>query len=290
MRAYRHYALRTASIARVLHTGCKDSSLRSLDRQALRSSDYREAVLWVEERGSGPAVVLLHNGVMDARAWDAQMESFANAHRVLRYDSPGFGRSAALDEPYRETDLLLSLLDERGVERAALVGNSRGGRIAIDFALAHPGRVSALVLVCAAVSGFRLDAYSPEQAAAAEASLERSDWEAAADVTLEVWGRLGADARVRELVVANAKADLLTEHELPPERTALDRLGEIQVPVLVITGNHDAPAMEELGDLLARRLPQAERARFAESDHFPNLREPDLFDRLVLDFLQRTSA
>jgi pimeloyl-ACP methyl ester carboxylesterase len=50
-------------------------------------------MLWVEEMGSGPPVVLLHNGVMDSRAWDAQMEPLASSHRVVRYDSPGFGRS-----------------------------------------------------------------------------------------------------------------------------------------------------------------------------------------------------
>jgi 3-oxoadipate enol-lactonase len=244
-------------------------------------------MLWVDEMGSGPAVVLLHNGVMDARAWDGQMEPFARSHRVVRYDSPGFGRSDALAEDYRETDVLLSLLDERKVGDVALVGNSRGGRIAIDFALAHPERVSALVLVCAAVSGHRLNASSPAQAAAEEAGLERRDREAIADITLEVWGRRGANPRIRELIVANALADLETEHEQPPARMAIDHLEEIRVPTLVLTGDHDAPPMDSLGDLLERRIAGAERVRFAESDHFPNLREPERFDRVVLDFLRR---
>jgi len=247
-------------------------------------------MLWVDERGSGPAVLLLHNGVMDARAWDGQMEPFARSHRIVRYDSPGFGRSDTLEENYRETEVLLSLLDERKLGRVALVGNSRGGRIAADFALAHPERVSALVLVCAAVSGYRLSASSPAQEAAEAAALERRDAEAIADVTLEVWGRLGADARIRELIVANAMADLTTEHEQPPGRMAIDHLEEIRVPTLVITGDHDAPPLEELGDLLERRISGAARVRFADSDHFPNLREPERFNRVVLDFLQRASA
>lgn len=247
-------------------------------------------MLWVDERGSGPAVVLLHNGVMDARAWDGQIEPFARSHRVVRYDSPGFGRSDPLKQDYRETEVLLSLLDERTLGRVALVGNSRGGRIAIDFALAYPERVSTLVLVCAAVSGYRLNASSPAQDAAESAALERRDAEAIADITLEVWGRLGADARIRELIVANAMADLATEHEQPPERMAIDNLEQIRVPTLVITGDHDAPSLEELGDLLARRISGAERIRFVGSDHFPNLREPKRFDRIVLDFLQRGNA
>jgi pimeloyl-ACP methyl ester carboxylesterase len=247
-------------------------------------------MLWVDERGSGPAVVLLHNGVMDARAWDGQMEPFSRSHRVVRYDSPGFGRSDPLKEDYRETEVLLSLLDERKLTRVALVGNSRGGRIAVDFALAQPQRVSALVLVCAPVSGYRLSASSPAQNAAEEAALERHDAEAIADITLEIWGRLGADARIRELTVANALADLAIEHEQRPERMAVDHLDEIKVPTLVITGDHDAPPLEKLGDLLEGRISGAERVRFADSDHFPNLREPERFNRVVLDFLQRASA
>ncbi len=247
-------------------------------------------MLWVDERGSGPAVVLVHNGAMDARAWDGQMEPFSRSHRVVRYDAPGFGRSDALMEDYRETDVLLALLDERKLSRIGLVGNSRGGRIAIDFALAHPQRVSALVLVCAVVSGYRLNASSPAQSGAEGAALAHRDAEAIADVTLEVWGRLGADAQIRELIVANALADLATEHEQPPRRMAVDHLEEIHVPTLVITGDHDAPPLEKLGDLLERRISGAERARFADSDHFPNLRERERFNRVVLDFLQRASV
>jgi 3-oxoadipate enol-lactonase len=239
-------------------------------------------VLWVEDVGSGPLVVLIHEGVMDARTWDAQVPALAGGQRVLRYDCPGFGRSEPRDEPYRETDVLFDLVDDVAV----LVGASRGGRIALDFTLAHPPLVRGLVLVCAGVSGHALGAYTEEQAAREEAALERGDWDAAADVTLEVWGALGPGDGVRELVVANAAADLRTELEQPPERLAIDHLEEIDVPTLVISGEHDTPRMTELGGLLARRIPGARRTVFERSDHFPNMREPERFNRVVLDFLR----
>jgi 3-oxoadipate enol-lactonase len=242
-------------------------------------------MLWSEDRGSGTAAVLLHNGVMDARQWDAQMRSFERSHRVVRYDCPGFGKSTARADDYRETDVLLSLLDERGLDRVGLVGNSRGGRIAVDFALAHPGRVSGLVLVCAAISGYRLNASSPAQSAREEAALERRDAAAITAVALEIWGGLGATPWIRAVMMANALADLTTKHEQGPARSALEHLEEIHVPTLVITGDHDAPPMAALGDTLEDRIPGATRARFERSDHFPNLREPERFDRVVLDFL-----
>ena len=97
--------------------------------------------------GSGPAVLLLHAGVCDRRMWDRQMETFAPAHRVIRCDLPGYGDLPLGEGPYSYSDEVVALLDELGVERAALVGCSLGGRVAVDVCLAAPERVSALVLV-----------------------------------------------------------------------------------------------------------------------------------------------
>ena len=242
-------------------------------------------MLWVEEIGSGAAVVLIHNGVMDSRTWNPQFRALAERHRVVRYDCPGFGRTPPYSTPYRETDVLLGVLGGRGIDTAALVAGSRGGRIAIDFALEHPGRVAALVLVCSAVSGYRLAAYSDEQAAREEAAFAADDWDTVTDVTLDVWGRCGPGDGVRELVRANARADLLTEEEQPPFRPAVDHLGELEVPTLVVSGAHDAPQLNELADVLTARIRGAVRVDFEHSDHFPNMREPERFNRVVLDFL-----
>jgi 3-oxoadipate enol-lactonase len=243
-------------------------------------------VLWVEETGSGSPVVLIHNGVMDARTWNPQWRAFGERYHVVRYDSPGFGRTPPLEEPYRETDLLAELLDELGIETAALVGGSRGGRIAVDFALAYPETVTALVLVGGALSGYPLEAYTAEQQAREEAALEAGDWETVADVTLEVWGAVGPDDGVRELVVANARADILTEQEQPPERLAVDHLDVLRLPILAITGEHDQPGIEEVARLLESRV-GADHVSFEDSDHFPNMREPERFNEVVLDFLAR---
>jgi 3-oxoadipate enol-lactonase len=243
-------------------------------------------VLWVEEQGSGAPVVLIHNGVMDARTWNPQFRELAASHRVVRYDSPGFGRTPPLEEPYRETDLLAELLDELGIDEAALVGGSRGGRIAVDFTLAYPDTVTSLVLVCGALSGYPLDAYTAEQEARGEAAIAAGDWESLAEVTLEVWGAAGPDDGVRELVVANARAEILTEQEQPPERLAVDHVEELRLPILAITGGHDQPGIEEVARLLESRA-GAEHVSFEDSDHFPNMREPERFNDVVLEFLGR---
>jgi pimeloyl-ACP methyl ester carboxylesterase len=105
------------------------------------------------------------------------------------------------------------------------------------------------------------------------------------EITLEVWGRLGSGDGVRELALANARAELLTEHEQPPARPAIDHLEEVRAPTLVITGDHDAPQLNELAELTVAQIAGSQHVSFAHSDHFPNMREPERFNRVVLEFL-----
>jgi pimeloyl-ACP methyl ester carboxylesterase len=111
--------------------------------------------LWLKVDGAGSPVVLIHGSPLDARMWEPQIAPLAEAHRVIRYDVRGYGRS---DPPgstlYRHADDLAGLLDWLGVERAAVLGLSMGGRLAVDFALAYPARISALILAGSSVSGY----------------------------------------------------------------------------------------------------------------------------------------
>ena len=110
--------------------------------------------LWYEVSGSGPPLVLIHGHGLDARMWDDQFAPFAEDYRVLRYDLRGFGKSALVGElPYTHEEDLAALLDHLGFTRAAILGLSLGGRVAIDFALAYPVKTRALIVVDAAISG-----------------------------------------------------------------------------------------------------------------------------------------
>ncbi len=104
-----------------------------------------------------------------------QFGVLSRTYRVLRFDFRGYGRSSRPEpgRPYSHLDDLAAVMDAAGVERAALVGKSMGGKVAIDFALTHPGRVSALVLASPALSGFE---GTPDEEATWEAAF--ADWSA----------------------------------------------------------------------------------------------------------------
>ena len=98
-----------------------------------------------------PAVILLHGFCASLDTWEPWARALSERYRVVRFDLPGFGLTGP--DPTgdysdaRQMKVLADLIDQLGVARAILVGNSMGGRIAWNFAAAHPDRVSRLVLV-----------------------------------------------------------------------------------------------------------------------------------------------
>ncbi len=111
------------------------------------------ATLHGEAIGKGSCAIFLHAGVADRRMWRNTLAHLARNHLAVAYDRRGFGETRAPDEPFRHIDDLDCMIAHLGCERPILIGCSQGGCIAIDYVLAHPEKVAALVLVAAAVTG-----------------------------------------------------------------------------------------------------------------------------------------
>jgi 3-oxoadipate enol-lactonase len=242
--------------------------------------------LWYEDSGSGPPVVLLHESVVDSRIWDPFLPHVDGRLRTIRYDQRGYGRSPLWTGPYSVVDDLVSVLDAAGVERAALVGTSRGGRIAIQATLERPERVSAIVPVVSGLAGHPVNVeVSPELEARWDAAEERGDLAELAAIDLEIWAPMGVDDELRAMFVENAEA---SNSDDPAEETpSAARLNEIAVPTLVITAGRDVPAINELGEkVLAGEIPGARHAVIEEADHMIQWRAPEELAQLVLEFLE----
>jgi 3-oxoadipate enol-lactonase len=254
------------------------------------TAEVNGARLWYEEAGAGPEVVLVHGGLGDSRLWEPQFGPLAERFRTIRFDQRFFGRSTGPAAPFSYVDDLVGLLDERGVTRAALVGLSFGGRVALDAALAAPERCWAVAGVAPALSGHDSRAMTDEQDAAYDAAVEARDLDAAMAVDFEVWAPLGADERMRDLWLSTPDADPLPPgvELLPTASPALPRLGELAVPTLVVTARHDPPGMREIGPLVERAAPDARHVE-VDSDHYLTIREPELVTGLLADFLTETA-
>lgn len=250
-----------------------------------------------EVAGDGPELVLLHEGICDSRMWDPQWEKYAQSHRLMRLDFRGFGQTPLEPGPFASARDVLGLMDRHGFERAALVGVSLGGRVALEVAVAAPDRVSALILVGSGLHGHD---WSKEMHAiweAEEAALREGDLDGAVDVVLRTWvagpGREledvdpGVRNRVAEMQrrAFELQASIEDDEELLVEDLA-QRLGEIQVPTLVLVGEEDVPDIQAIAERLAREIAGARLERIADTAHVPSMERPEEFDRLVLGFLK----
>ncbi len=249
--------------------------------------DVKGARLWYDEAGSGPAVLLLHGGLGDSGLWEPVVPFLAERFRTIRTDLRFFGRSTGAAAPWSWQEDVVGVLDALGIDRAALVGLSMGGKLALDVALARPDRVWALVHVAGGLGGHDSSAYSEAQEARYEAAEAVGDVEAAMAIDLEVWAPLGADDRIRQLWRSTPQGS-----GFPPDLEPLpaagapakERLGELRVPALIVTVSEDPSGHREAGLLVARDAPNARHVEL-DSDHYVTLREPELLAGELLEFL-----
>jgi pimeloyl-ACP methyl ester carboxylesterase len=249
--------------------------------------DVNGARLWYDEAGSGDTVLLLHGGLGDSGLWEPVVPFLAERFRTIRSDLRFFGRSTGPAAPWSWENDVVGVLDGLGVERAALVGLSLGGKIALDVALAHPERLWAVAGVAPALGGHDGAPYSDEQEARYEAAEADGDLETAMGIDFEVWAPLGADEAIRRLWRTTPDANPLpdgVEPLAPAGGPAKERLGELVVPTLVVTASHDPAGFREIGPLVASEAPDARHLEL-DSDHYVTLREPELLARVLLDFL-----
>lgn len=249
--------------------------------------------LYYEMAGEGRALVLLHGGAVDNRAWDGQFSVFAAHYKVIRYDLRGSGKSASPEEPFSNSEDLFALLRFLKVDRACLIGISRGGGIAFDFALEHPDMVEALVLVSANLSNTP-DAYNKMFDRATEAGKAHG-----AAAAAQVWGndpyqgpqREAARPRVLQIIEDNiarfrhfdgsVAVQQLQSSDVPRSK----RLTEIHAPTLVIAGAHDDVDARTNYDQWAKGIPNARKIVFPDAAHLVNIDQPKEFNQAILEFL-----
>lgn len=253
--------------------------------------------LYYEVAGSGQPLVLVHAGVADCRMWDEQFNAFAQTYRVIRYDARGFGKTTSQDVAFSNRQDIVDLLRHLGIERTTILGNSRGGQIAIDFTLEHPEMVTALIAVAAGVGGFEGPATDAEKLLFAEYErLEAAkDYETLTEFEVGVWadgpnqpaGRAAAPVRerLREMIANNYRLHHEQTQPRVLEPPAVGRLSEIQVPTLVIWGDLDFTEVGATAELLMKHISRAQQVVFPGVAHMVSMEEPVRFNAVVLDFL-----
>lgn len=257
-----------------------------------------KATLAVWHEGKGLPLLFLHPGVADSRVWEAQLAHFGGQYRVIAFDGRGFGETTSTPEPFSQVDDVLAVMDALQVAQAVLMGNSLGGRTALDFALAHPERVRALGLIGPAVSGSPRVEQWPEDVQRISDLMDSAEEQGDLDTLNEFEAWLWLDGPAQQgRVLGNIRALFLEMNgkalraaspgeEILPEHPAWPHLHELQVPGLIIVGDLDLPHIQRNSEHLVRTIPHAELRRLKEAGHLPQLEQPEAFNAVVDGFLR----
>lgn len=249
---------------------------------------------WVDRAGSGPAVVFIHGLTQDHTLFAGQREAFARAGKTfVAYDVRGYGKSDRAYEPAYTIELLaadlLALLKGLGIARAGLVGFSLGGLIAQRFAALHPAMVEALVIVDAVVQ------FTPESRAMFGERAKIAETQGMQPLMEQMVGRWFTPefqasnpermAGFREQILANDPQTVAATCRLATTLDLRESTATIRTPTLVLVGEFDRgnplPKAREIQAL----IPGARLNVIGGAAHTAPVEKPELFNRVVLDFL-----
>ena len=259
--------------------------------------------LFYEVEGSGHPLLLIHGGLGSLRMWDEQVPVFAQHYRVIRYDARGYGRTETEDVPFSNRADAAAVLEHVRAASCHLIGQSRGGSIALDLTLERPELVESLVVVASGQGG-----YEPELPADVvpppwdemERLWEAKEWAPLAELETRVWvdgwgqpqTRVdpGLRRRVHDWILETYRDEKNEGQPQPLDPPAVGRLDEVSVPVLAVLGTADEPGSVMASSRLAEGISGAQLEEFEGVAHMIHLEQPERFNRLVMDFLAMASG
>jgi 3-oxoadipate enol-lactonase len=254
--------------------------------------------IYYEEQGNGYPLVLVHSALTHSGMWDAQMSAFTPHYRVVRFDLYGYGQSAFTEQKkINHVADLKALLEQLGIEKAAMAGVSMGAEITLDFTLANPQCVDKLILVGASVEGYEYPADAMVWWGEFISHIRAKDFDRAIEIFLDgaiegVNEKLPTELRARLKVMMQTYNfrhyydDTLLwaapASDVPPS----NRLSEISCPTLVIVGEQDSQVMRDISAFIAKGVKGAEKIVVPHAAHLVNMQQPETFNKAVLEFLR----
>src|SRR5580700_3580036 len=258
--------------------------------------------LHAEEAGRGEPLVFIHEFAGDHRSWEPQVRFFSAAYRCVSYAARGYPPSDVPTDPaaYSQARAVadaLAVLDGFGADRAHLIGLSMGGFTALHLALAYPDRVSSAVVAGAGygaqperAEAFRAESMLTAAAFAAEGAAKVAERYAVGPARVQFqnknprgWAEFAA-----ALAAHSSLGAALTMRGVQAARPSLyaltGELARVRTPVLVLVGDEDEGCLEP-ALMLKRTIPTSGLVVLPRTGHTANLEEPDVFNRVVDEFL-----
>jgi non-heme chloroperoxidase len=258
------------------------------------------------EQGQGEPLILLHGGQGDYRSWGPQIKAFAQQYRVIsysrRYNYPNDNRLTATNHSaYIEAEDLAAFIRKLNLGRVHLVGTSIGAFTALALAVKHPEMVRSLVLAEPPVHQWIRDtpdgagvykSFMTDIQAPAARAFRAGDDKGAMRIFVDGFsGTPGFDNLPPERITAimqNSRAmKALTISSDPYPNLSKEKVGQLSIPILIITGENTIRIHKLVNEELARLLPKARQATIQKAGHGSARENPQAFNEAVLTFLSR---
>ena len=257
--------------------------------------------------GQGRPVILIHGFGGSMWQWEHQQRPLSAEFRLITPDLIGSGLSDKPDIEYRPDQMLdyfVGFMDALRIPQATLVGNSMGAGLAIGMALAHPDRVSQLVLIDGLPANVRERVTSPSIQRALDTPAPSwlasfGNWLFGGVMIESVLKEIVHDpALLTPAVIERSNRNRQRPGMIRPLMTVRDslplwetgfarRLGEIAHPTLIVWGEEDRVFPLAVGEELQRTIKGSSLVRIPNAGHIPQWERPDLANRAMIDFLQR---
>ena len=261
--------------------------------------------LYYEITGKGFPLVWLHEFAGSYKSWDSQVKYFSRRYQVITYNARGFPPSDVPTEPEAYSqDLvvedLYQLLRHLSIQQAYVVGCSMGGNAALNFAIAHPEMVKALVIIGTGLGTTNREDFLSRFTELAQ-GLETEGMKAVAERYSRAPNRLqllrkdskGWQEHYEEFASHSAVGSALTMRGFVLKRPTIfaleSQLEQLTMPVMIMAGDEDDTCIEP-GIFMKRKIPHSGLVVLPQSGHIPNLEDPESFNRIVADFLTSVEA
>jgi pimeloyl-ACP methyl ester carboxylesterase len=257
--------------------------------------EVRGARLRVRTAGEGPAVLLIHGWTLDLDMWTPQFATLARRYRLIAFDRRGFGLSTGSPGVERDLADIEGLLAQLSLGRIAIVGMSQGARVALHWAMRFPHRTTCLVLdgpprdLLASGRSDSEITFAAYRELVRRAGIEefRRQWLEHPLMRLHTHD-VRTRALLRQMVNCYPGRDLLADDT--DGVTGVGDLSQLDLPVLVINGEHDSDARIGAGAELARTLPDVRLAVIPAAGHLANLDNPAAYNAALNEFLSSEYA
>lgn len=256
-----------------------------------RTIDTAGTRFYARQSGDRPGLVMLHGFGSDLSTWDGLLAALDGELPTLRYDLRGFGQTDhGQGKGFSHAADLLAVLDAVGLDRVDLLGVSMGGSAALNFALEQPARVRRLLLISPGLLGWEWSEEWQAMWKRIEVCARAGDL----DRARRLWWQHPLFATTRESQGAAALFDTIMRFsgdqwiadDHRPVYPDIERVFELSMPALLLTGSRDMADFRLIADLLEGAVPTLQRIDFPGLGHLLHLEAPERCAVEILDFLR----